>query len=76
MKASFLTLLLPEGRDISDPLPVKSASIERACEAPLVESASRCATRGPVQGFGNARLTYMMEVVVPTSIKMDEYIFT
>ena len=39
LKASFLTLLLPEGRNISDPLPVKSANIERACEAPLAESA-------------------------------------
>ena len=46
LKASFLTLLLPEGGDISDPLPVKSPNIERACEAPLAESASRCASRG------------------------------
>jgi hypothetical protein len=45
LKASFLTLPLPEGRDIFDPLPVKSANIERACEAPLAESASRCASR-------------------------------
>ena len=51
LKASFLTLLLPEGRDISDPLPVKSASIERAYEAPLAESASRCAIRGLYQGL-------------------------
>src|SRR5207248_4934237 len=42
LKASFLTHPLPEGRAISDPLPVKSAGIERACEAPLAESASRC----------------------------------
>ena len=48
---SFLTLLLPEGGDISDPLPVKSANIERACEAPLAESASRCASRGLMAGF-------------------------
>ncbi|TMC25220.1 MAG: hypothetical protein E6J36_05585 [Chloroflexi bacterium] len=46
MKASFLTLLLPEDRALSDPLPVTSASIERAGEAPLAESAARCATRG------------------------------
>jgi phosphosulfolactate phosphohydrolase-like enzyme len=46
LKASFLTLLLPEGRDISDPLPIKGSSIERAYEAPLAESAARCASRG------------------------------
>src|SRR5436309_10265021 len=49
LKASFLTLLLPEGRAISDPLPVKSASIERAGEAPFAESASRCASRGHIE---------------------------
>src|SRR6266480_2377047 len=38
LKASFLTLLLPEGRALSDPLPVTSASIERAGEAPFAES--------------------------------------
>src|SRR6266700_6170803 len=38
LKASFLTHPLPEGRDISDPLPDKRADIERACEAPLAES--------------------------------------
>jgi len=52
LKASLLTLLLPEGRAISDPLPVTSASIERACEAPLAESAARCATRGDIGFFG------------------------
>jgi hypothetical protein len=46
LKAFFLTLLLPEGRGISDPLLIKSASIERACEAPLAESVARCASRG------------------------------
>jgi hypothetical protein len=51
LKASFLTLLLEAGRAISDPLPVTSASIERACEAPLAESAARCASRGFVQSF-------------------------
>src|SRR5437660_6666632 len=38
LKASFLTLLLPEGRALSDPLPVTSACIERAGEAPFAES--------------------------------------
>src|SRR5205807_5368490 len=52
LKASLLTLLLPEGRALSDPLPVTSASIERACEAPLAESAARCATRGDIGFFG------------------------
>jgi len=46
LKASFLTLLVLEGRALSDPLPVTSACIERACEAPWAESAARCATRG------------------------------
>src|SRR5205823_13108437 len=49
LKASFLTLLLPEGRALSDPLPVTSASIERAGEAPFAESASRCASRGHIE---------------------------
>jgi hypothetical protein len=49
LKASLLTLLLAEGRAISDLMPVKSASIERDCEAALAESAARCATRGPYQ---------------------------
>jgi hypothetical protein len=46
LKATFLTLLLAEGRANSDPLPVTSARIERACEAPLAVSAARCASRG------------------------------
>src|SRR5947209_9013300 len=52
LKASLLTLLLAEGRALSDPLPVTSARIERACEAPLAESAARCATRGDIGFFG------------------------
>ena len=54
LKASFLTHPLPEGRAISDPLPVKSAGIERACEAPLAESASRCAIRGESHEVGKS----------------------
>src|SRR5437016_294171 len=38
LKASFLTLLLLSSRGISDSLPGKSASIERACEDTLAES--------------------------------------
>ena len=56
LKASFLTFLLPEGRAISDPLPVTSAGIERACEAPLAESAARCASRGTLSTLGVLRL--------------------
>jgi hypothetical protein len=62
LKASLLTLLLAEDRAISDPLPVKSASIERVCEAPFAESASRCASHGiglpprPVRGCSKAGL--------------------
>ena len=46
LRAFFIAFLFREGREISDPLPGKSASIERACQGASAESTSRCATRG------------------------------
>ena len=45
LRASFIALMFPEGRDISDPLPGKSESTERAREGTSAEGTPRCASR-------------------------------
>jgi hypothetical protein len=55
LRAVFIAFLFRDGREMVDPLPGKSASIERACQSASVERASRCASRGTFQQFQHER---------------------
>src|SRR5258708_4439275 len=69
LRASFSALLFLYGSGISDLLPGKSKSIERACEGTSAKDASRCASRGQFhpsrQNRLNIRANYQLSCFRP-----------